>query len=201
MLPWCPDGRRRGRVRGHILTPVSSTVALCCAAVLGLLLALLSGCGQVAARAVSAAAPLPPAVASVLPVDLLPRLAAPMACGRLSGGAVPLVRLRERRHDFTGDGVPDAVVAVRCDTGAGNPPSAVFAVLATPNGPAVQARLVDARSGEVVRDLRLRGADLSVASLGYSANAPRCCPDLRITRAFHWDGQRFAPRATTRLPN
>lgn len=186
----CPDGRGRARKFGHILCSVQSYVALLSAALLGLLLLVLAGCGH---------SPITSVSATVLPADLVPTVSEAMKCGKVRKVPIPVVKLREKRYDFNADGVRDAVIAARCDTGAGNPPSAVFAVTATPAGPVVE-RLVDRREGGVVTDLHPAGGDLAVVSLGYSARAPRCCPDVEVTYAFRWDGERFAPGATTRRP-
>ncbi len=136
--------------------------------------------------------------AAALPHDLSPTVTERMACGDIRQVAVPVVTIREHRYDFTGDGVPDAIVAVRCDTGAGNPPSAVFALAAGLLGPEVVGELVDPAGGGVVSELRPDGAGLSVVSRAYSEDAPRCCPDVEVTYAFQWDGERFAPGGTTR---
>lgn len=168
---------------------MSSSAALFCAALLGLLM-LLAGCGN---------APITSVSATVLPADLLPTVRDAMKCGAIRKVPVPVVKIREKRYDFNADGVRDAVVAVRCDPGAGNPPSAVFAVAATPTGPVVE-QLIDPAQGDVVRELRPAGTELAVVSLGYSTDAPRCCPDVEVTYAFRWDGQRFAPGPTTRRP-
>ena len=138
--------------------------------------------------------------ATALPRDLSSAVTERMACGAIRGAAVPVVTIREHRYDFTGDGVPDAIVATRCDTGAGNPPSAVFAIAAGLSGPEVVGELVGPAGGGVVSDLRPDGAALSVVSRAYSADAPRCCPDVEVTYAFQWDGERFAPGGTTRRP-
>ncbi|HVE24099.1 MAG TPA: hypothetical protein VNC22_01785, partial [Sporichthya sp.] len=71
-----------------------------------------------------------PAVAAALPPELLPLVAGDVDCA-----GAPLVQVRQHRYDFTGDGVEDALLAVRCDAGAGAPPSAVFAIAARPAGP------------------------------------------------------------------
>ncbi len=56
--------------------------------------------------------------AAPLPDDLLPLLKGQVDCG-----GAKLLLVRQHLFDFTGDGVPDAIVAVRCDTeGMGSPP-------------------------------------------------------------------------------
>lgn len=169
---------------------MSTFVTVCGVLLLGLLMVLLGACGH---------APIASVSATVLPADIVPTVTGPMGCGKVRKVPVKVVKIREQRYDFNGDGLNDAIVAVRCDTGAGNPPSAVFAVATTPAGPAVE-KLVDPRAGGVVSDLRPAGAELAVVSHGYSADAPRCCPDLEVTYAFRWDGARFAVGPTTHRP-
>lgn len=156
-------------------------------AVLVAVLALLLGaCGQ-ARDAVS--------VAAALPLDLSPALAGAMSCGTL-----PVAVIRKELADFTGDGVLDAVIAARCDAGAGNPPSAVFALAATPDGTGVPERLLDPARGDVLKDIRTAGQEVTVVTFSYSPGVPRCCPDLEVTSTFHWDGGRVVPGPVTRAP-
>lgn len=127
-----------------------------------------------------------PALAAPLPPELLDLLKGQMDCA-----GAPLVQVRQHRYDFTGDGVEDALVAVRCDPGAGAPPSAVFAIAARPKGPEVVDELLKADAGEVVSDLEAAGPNAVVTTFGFSANAPRCCPDLQISHTYRWDGTGF----------
>ncbi len=139
-----------------------------------------------------------PAVAAELPPELLGLLAGQVDCGPSAG----LVLVRQHRADFTGDGVADALAAVRCDTGAGAPPSAVFAIAARPAGPEVIDELLKPEVGEVVSGLEVTGPTAVVATFGFSPEAPRCCPDLEITHTYRWDGTAFSggTREATPLP-
>jgi hypothetical protein len=181
-----PAGRRQGGRNGHILTAVSFPTSVLGALLLALLALALAACGQ-------ARGAVP--VAAALPLDMATVLADQMPCG---GAGVAIIRTE--RVDFTGDGVPDAVVAARCDVGAGNPPSAVFAVAAGPGGAAEPQRLLDPARGNVLKDIRAKGTDVDVVTFGYSRGVPRCCPDLEITARFRWDGARVVPGAVTRAP-
>jgi hypothetical protein len=114
-----------------------------------------------------------------------------------------MVMVRQHRYDFSGDGAPDALVAVRCDVGAGAPPSAVFAVLNSATGPRVVDELLTPDAGEVVSDLTGIGPTAVITTFAFSPGAPRCCPDLQATHTYHWDGAEFdaGTRTATPLPS
>jgi hypothetical protein len=150
-----------------------------------LVLAGLSACGGGAGSA--SAAPLP--------AELLPLLV-----GQLDCAGRPLVMVRQHTFDFTGDGVPDALAAVRCDNGAGNPPSAVFAIAATRSGPQIVGRLLPQSADEIVSDLSGQDADAVVTAFAFGPSAPRCCPDLQAVHRYHWDGTAFDAGARTTAP-
>ncbi len=136
-----------------------------------------------------------PRVAAALPPELLEVLTTQVDCA-----GAPLVQVRQHRYDFTTDGVEDALVAVRCDSGAGAPPSAVFAVAAGPDGPEVVDELLDADDGEVVKDLSAVGPNAVVTTFGFGPDAPRCCPDLEISHTYRWDGAAFGEPTTRSSP-
>jgi hypothetical protein len=150
--------------------------------------AVLAGCGA-ARSTVAAAAPLPD--------DMLP-----MLTGQVDCGGAKLVMVRQHSWDFTGDGVSDALVAVRCDTGAGSPPSAVFAVAAGRTGPIVVGELLRPADGEVVSDLSGQGGQAVITAFAFGPDAPRCCPDLVAVHRYQWNGRGFDPgtRVATPLP-
>ena len=136
-----------------------------------------------------------PATAAALPPELLPVLTSQVDCA-----GAPLVQVRQHRYDFTADGVEDALVAVRCDSGAGAPPSAVFAVAARPAGPEVLDELLSPDQGEVVKDLQAVGASAVVTTFGFGPDAPRCCPDLEVKHTFRWDGTTFTGPVSESAP-
>jgi hypothetical protein len=162
---------------------VRSRVA-CAALVVGSVLAL-SGCGGSGGAA----------TAEALPPELLDLLTSQVECA-----GAPMVQVRQHRYDFTGDAVEDALVAVRCDSGAGAPPSAVFAVAAGAKGPEVLDELLDPDAGEIVKDLQAVGANAVVTTFGFGPDAPRCCPDLEITHTYRWDGAAFGDPASRSTP-
>jgi hypothetical protein len=155
--------------------------------VAALALALLVGCGA------KAAAP----AGESLPDDLLPLLAGQVDCG-----GAKLVTVRQHTWDFTGDGVPDALIAVRCEAGAGSPPSAVFAVAAGAARPSIAGELLRPADNEVVADLSGQGGEAVVTTFAFGPGAPRCCPDLQAVRRYRWNGHGFDPgtRFATPLP-
>jgi hypothetical protein len=146
------------------------------ATIASLLVCALAGCGGGGG----------PASAPVLPPELLP-----LVTGEVDCAGAPLVQVRQHRYDFTGDGVEDALLAVRCDAGAGAPPSAVFAIAARPKGPEVVDELLKPDNGEVVKDLEAVGPNAVVTTFGFGPTAPRCCPDLQISHTYRWDGTAF----------
>lgn len=159
------------------------------ATIAALVLGALAGCGGGGGA---------PASAPPLPDELLGLLTGQVDCGPGAG----VVLVRQHRGDFTGDGLADALLAVRCDTGAGAPPSAVFAIAARPAGPEVIDELLKPDLGEVVSGLDVTGPTAVVTAFGSSADAPRCCPDLGITHTYRWDGTAFDDgiRQATPLP-
>ena len=136
-----------------------------------------------------------PATAAALPPELLDVLTSQVDCA-----GAPLVQVRQHRYDFTGDAVEAALIAVRCDAGAGAPPSAVFAVAARPGGPEVLDELLSSDQGEVVKDLQAVGPNAVVTAFGFGPQAPRCCPDLEVTHTFRWDGATFGEPTTASTP-
>lgn len=155
-------------------------------------LALLGGLAACGAESDAAAG------AQALPPELVDVLAGQVDCG-----GSPLVQVRQHRYDFTGDAVEDALLAVRCDTGAGAPPSTVLAVAATPDGPEVVDELLASADGEVVNSLAATGPTAVVGTFAFSPEAPRCCPDLAVTHRYRWDGTAFdaGSREATPLPS
>ncbi|MGQ0624222.1 MAG: hypothetical protein ACT4PP_06135 [Sporichthyaceae bacterium] len=135
-----------------------------------------------------------PSGAPALPDELLG------VAGELDCAGAPLVQVRRHSYDFTGDGVADALLAVRCDAGAGSPPSTVLAIAAHSSGPLVVAELLSADVGEVVSGLDNVGVNAVITAFGYSADAPRCCPDLQVTHSFRWLGETFDAGMRVQMP-
>lgn len=152
-----------------------------------ILVAVVALAGCAGSGKASVAAPLPPELTDLLTTEV-------------DCAGAPLVQVRQHRYDFTGDGIDDALVAVRCDAGAGAPPSAVFAIAARPNAPEVVDELLRPEDGEVVKDLQAVGPNAVVTTFGFSPKAPRCCPDLQISHTYRWDGFAFADGTAQSTP-
>ncbi|MBP8532794.1 hypothetical protein [Streptomyces sp. MK37H] len=119
----------------------------------------------------------------------------PMNCGRARPDVVD-----RGSADLDGDGRPETVAVVRCQTAFGTPPSGVY-VLSQPTGqagaaPRVVATFVDPKEGMSISDFAVRGKTVSATLLGYSsAKVPRCCPDLQRKVNWHWRDGKFVLKA------
>ncbi|MGW2329548.1 hypothetical protein ACWC5C_27850 [Streptomyces sp. NPDC001700] len=118
----------------------------------------------------------------------------PMDCGRAEVGVVD-----RASGDLDGDGRPETVAVVRCETAAGNPPSGVY-VLAQPSrpgaAPQIVATFVDPKEGMSIQDFAVRGTKVSATLLGYSSTkVPRCCPDLQRKVNWQWRDGEFVLKA------
>lgn len=99
--------------------------------------------------------------------------------------------------DVDGRAPAEAVVAVRCDAGAGSPPTGLYVYA---------GRLGDVRLlGTLLRpedDILLTGVDVedgvvTAAGTTYSSTqVPRCCPDERFAATWRWDGSTFRRQST-----
>lgn len=146
------------------------------------------------------------ASASLLPPDPA-RAVYPVDCGAGRGAGTESgakVRVTDRGEaDFDGDGRAETVAVVRCEAGAGTPPSGVF-VLAAPTEqggrPQVTETLVPTDEQMGVKDFTVRGRTVSATLLGYSSpDVPRCCPDRQRKVKWVWEQGKFklVPAAVT----
>jgi hypothetical protein len=99
-------------------------------------------------------------------------------------------------HDFTGDGVPEAIRVVACNAGGGSPPHAVLAYGSSPDGaPVLLQTLLDEYDGLRV-DLEMDSGALTGTAWGYSSpDVPGCCPDLEGQIQWRWKGSLFVMEA------
>jgi hypothetical protein len=120
----------------------------------------------------------------------------------LDCGPDKLLIRKKATGDLDGDGRPETVVVVRCDTAMGTPPDGVYVLTqaAGTTGPRVVATLVDPKDRLTVTDFAVRDAAVTATLLGYSSpDVPSCCPDVKSNAKWQWkDGAfiRSAPSGT-----
>lgn len=122
------------------------------------------------------------------------RVAHPLACGRL---AVRLLDVEVR--DVTGDGEPEAVVLLRCDAGAGSPPSAMYVYNRAPRSgevPSPMAILLRQEEDLLLNEITTAERMIQGTAYAYSGpDVPRCCPDRHLRLTWRWTGTRFAQQS------
>ncbi len=108
--------------------------------------------------------------------------------------------LRTRYADLNGDGRLDAVVLVRCNAGAGDPPVGLFAFdgASSPSKPRLMATLLSPDTDRLATDFVVNGTTVTMDAYGYSSDrVPRCCPDQKFLMTWRWHGSTYS--STTRL--
>ncbi|MEV7974713.1 hypothetical protein [Streptomyces sp. NPDC086519] len=140
-----------------------------------------------AAQPAAAAKPKPAPAAAAPPsttgVDF------PLDCG-----PVKELVVKKATGDLDGDGRPETVVVVHCDSAMGTPPDGVYVLTqaADATSPRVVATLVDPKDRLTVTDFAVAGQAVTATLLGYSSdNVPSCCPDLKSSAKWQWNGHAF----------
>jgi hypothetical protein len=131
----------------------------------------------------TASAPAAVAAPSTTGVDF------PLSCGR-----VKAVVAKKATGDLDGDGRPETVAVVHCDSAMGTPPDGVYVVTRPSDGgkPRVVATLVDPQDRVTVTAFSIRARGVDATLLGYSSSAvPNCCPDLKTPVKWQWNGSAF----------
>jgi hypothetical protein len=113
----------------------------------------------------------------------------PIRCG-------PLKVLVQKKvsGDLDGDGRPETVVVVHCDSGMGTPPDAVYVLTGAKNSgtPRVVATLVDPKDRLTVSEFTVRDGAVQATLLGYSNDdVPNCCPDTKDSAKWQWKNGAF----------
>jgi hypothetical protein len=146
-----------------------------------------AGASAQAPLTTKAAGPAPDPEAARYPVD----------CGRGPGVKVDVVD--QGSADFDGDGQSETVASVRCHSGTGTPPNALYvlAAAAEPDAPPrIVATMLRTKERMTVQDLKVRGTTVSAKLLGYSSpSVPSCCPDKQRKVKWEWKDGKFALRA------
>ncbi|GGW57687.1 hypothetical protein AB0E64_20750 [Streptomyces caelestis] len=113
----------------------------------------------------------------------------PIECG-------PVKALVEKKAsgDLDGDGKPETVAVVHCNSPMGTPPDGVYVLTRRGDGgePRVVATLLDPKDGTTVSDFAVRDGAVTATLLGYSSSdVPRCCPDVRSDVKWRWRNGAF----------
>jgi hypothetical protein len=121
----------------------------------------------------------------------------PVNCGR--GPYAKVVVVDQGSADFDGDGRSETVASVRCQSGTGTPPNALFVLASAAEAdkaPRVVATMLRTKERMTVQDLKVRGRTVSAKLLGYSSpSVPSCCPDKQRKVKWEWKAGKFALRA------
>ncbi|MBR8640838.1 hypothetical protein KEF29_19755 [Streptomyces tuirus] len=125
------------------------------------------------------------------------QLAAPDPAGvtfPIECGPVRAVVKKKASGDLDGDGKPETVAVVHCDSPMGTPPDGVYVLTRDGDGgkPRVVATLLDPEQGTNVSDFAVRDGAVTATLLGYSsADVPRCCPDVKSDVKWRWQNGAF----------
>ncbi|MBC9725867.1 hypothetical protein [Streptomyces sp. TRM68367] len=112
----------------------------------------------------------------------------------LECGPVKAVVVKQASGDLDGDGRPETVAAVHCDSPMGTPPDGVYVLTAAAGSgkPRVVATLVAPKDQNTVSALTVRDGVVRATLLGYSSrDVPRCCPDVTDRANWQWKDGAF----------
>ncbi|MGN9757090.1 hypothetical protein [Streptomyces sp. SD31] len=112
----------------------------------------------------------------------------------LECGPVKAVVVKKATGDLDGDGSPETVAVVHCDSPMGTPPDGLYVLTqATQTAtPRLIATLVDPKDSITVSDVAVRDGAVVTDLLGYSStDVPRCCPDVKKSAKWQWKNGAF----------
>lgn len=107
----------------------------------------------------------------------------------LDCGPVKEVVVKKATGDLDGDGRPETVAVVHCDSAMGTPPDGVYVLTqaAGDKKPRVVATLVDPKDRDTVTEFTVADGAVTATLLGYStADVPSCCPDVTEHAKWQW---------------
>lgn len=109
------------------------------------------------------------------------------------GASVPVTKRLEQYADYTGDGIDEAIILVRCERPTG--PSEGYILVYDGSGessrPKLLAKLDAGEPSLVSFSYTLNPPSIMTSGRSYSRNAPLCCPDLQVNAEWRWDGRQF----------
>jgi hypothetical protein len=118
------------------------------------------------------------------------------------------VRVVQVAYVDPGPRTHDALVLAECNSGAGTPPVVLYVYdrASSARNPHLAATLVADTDQWQASSFSANGADLTMPAYGFSSNnVPNCCPDVRTTLAWRWNGSGYVLTspvpAHVRLPN
>ncbi|MEU4151987.1 hypothetical protein [Streptomyces sp. NPDC026659] len=160
-------------------TAVAGVIALC---------SLVQPGPATAAQATPATgAPAPARTTAAPPVT--EGVAFPLQCG-----PVKALVAKKATGDLDGDGNPETVAVVHCDSAMGTPPDGLYVLTRNHDGTGsrVVATLVDPKDRLTVTDLAVGARTVTATLLGYSSDdVPSCCPDVKTPAQWQWKGNAF----------
>jgi hypothetical protein len=139
------------------------------------------------------AATVPPASVQTSPSPAADYSANGLTCQAREGVPDDKPPAKVATADLDGDGAPERIFLHRCAerTDGGNLHPGQFWVVFSAGAPFPTP---DYSWGD---KLLVRGSRVEIDSSSYSANAPRCCPDMLTRETFKWTGTRLVRTAKT----
>ncbi|EGX54900.1 hypothetical protein SZN_35622 [Streptomyces zinciresistens K42] len=112
----------------------------------------------------------------------------------LECGPVKAVVAKKATGDLDGDGNPETVAVVHCDSPMGTPPDGVYILTRAAGAaePRLVATLVAPKDDITVSDIAVRDGAVAAGLLRYSSqDVPRCCPDVNEKAEWRWKNGSF----------
>lgn len=112
----------------------------------------------------------------------------------LECGPVKAIVVKKATGDLDGDGSPETVAVVHCDSPMGTPPDGLYVLTRATEtaAPRLIATLINPKDSLTVSDVAVRDGAVVTDLLGYSSvDVPRCCPDVKNSAKWQWKNGAF----------